>query len=57
MSEFRVNAQNLEHKRRRLENETDTNSINPAMLEDLYVTWITSCGIPFEMVTRDEFRA
>jgi hypothetical protein len=57
MSEFRVNAQTVEHKRRRLENETDTNSINPAVLEDLYVTWITSCGIPFEMVTRDEFRA
>ena len=57
MSEFHVNARNLEHRRRRLENETDTNSINPAVLEDLYVTWITSCGIPFEMVTRDEFCA
>lgn len=57
MSEFRVNTQNIEYKRRRLDNTTDTNSINPAVLEDLYVAWITSCGIPFEMVTREEFRA
>lgn len=64
-SKARVKSQQTNYKRRKLDGEIeDPNAeeqgqrdIDPAVLEDLYVAWITACGISFEMVTRDEFRA
>ena len=32
-------------------------TLDPSMLEQLYVTWLTRCGISFRMVQSDEFRA
>jgi BED zinc finger len=44
-----------DRKRRCISTTTDT--IDPAVFEHLYVQWITTCGIPFRMVAREEFRA
>ena len=57
----------MSHKRRKLDNSTEEEAtkensragrdIDPDMLENLYVQWVTACGVSFEMVTREEFRA
>ena len=52
-----VENQNPDYKRRRLDNTIDTKTLDPDMLEDLYVKWITACGVSFNMVGRPEFRA
>jgi hypothetical protein len=67
LAQWRVDAQEGSHKRRKLgkgieEETTKENSragrdIDPDMLENLYVQWVTACGISFAMVTREEFRA
>jgi hypothetical protein len=31
--------------------------INPAVLEQLYVKWISTYGVAFKIVEKDEFRA
>jgi hypothetical protein len=49
--------QNPDYKRRRLNTTTYTESVDPSILEDLYVKWITSCGVSFNMVGREEFRS
>lgn len=67
MAEFRALADTANHKRRRLdgrsniENDNDGRGLgcdlDPAVLEQLYVAWITTCGVAFEMVEKQEFRA
>jgi BED zinc finger len=67
LAQWRVDAQEVSHKRRKLDNSTEEEAtkensragrdIDPDMLENLYVQWVTACGISFEMVTREEFRA
>lgn len=64
MAQFRAQSDGANHKRRRLdvEDEGDEergrgNELDPAVLEQLYVAWITTCGVAFEMVERKEFRA
>lgn len=52
-----VMNQNPDYKRRRLNTTADTESVDPSILEDLYVKWITSCGVSFNMVGREEFRS
>lgn len=34
-----------------------TNDVDPAVLEQLYVEWITTCSVSFRMVKQAEFRA
>ena len=67
MSEFRVATQNNNFRRRKLDNGTFVDGrdeelsfgshIDGNILEDIYVAWITACGVPFEIVEREEFRA
>jgi hypothetical protein len=67
LAQWRVDAQEGSHKRRKLDNGTEEETtkencragrdIDPDMLENLYVQWVTACGVSFEMVTREEFRA
>jgi hypothetical protein len=64
MAQFRAQSDAANHKRRRLDirdegdNERGQGSeLDPAVLEQLYVAWITTCGVAFEMVERKEFRA
>jgi hypothetical protein len=66
MAEFRALADTANHKRRRLDGSTidDDNDgrglgcdLDAAVLEQLYVAWITTCGVAFEMVEKQEFRA
>jgi hypothetical protein len=45
-----------DHKRRNLTTE-DIGSLDGALLEVLYIRWITTCGIAFRMVEIEEFRA
>jgi hypothetical protein len=54
---FQQVSQSSDHKRRRLDNVYSVQSIDPAMLQHLYVQWVTSCGISFRMATSKEFRA
>lgn len=54
---FQQVSQASDHKRRRLDNVYSVQSIDPAMLQHLYVQWVTSCGISFRMATTKEFRA
>lgn len=53
----RVAAQNLQFKRRKLDNTLYASPLDPAVLEDLYVKWLTACGVPFQMAAQPEFRA
>ena len=53
----RVAAQNLQHKRRKLDTGEHERKLDPAVLEDLYVNWLTAYGVSFEMASHDEFRA
>jgi hypothetical protein len=51
-------AWNQDYKRRRLNDSNPTRSLDPDVLEDLYIAWIiTATGIPFEMAGNVEFRA
>ena len=45
-----------DYKRRRL-STTDTHDVDPAVLEQLYVRWITTCSVSFRMAKQAEFRA
>ena len=54
---FELAVQSGEHKRRRLDSQISTETLDPTVLERLYVQWLTRCGIPFVMVQRVEFRA
>ena len=49
--------QQSDYKRRCLAPINREPTIKPAVLEQLYIRWITSCGIAFRMVTIPEFRA
>lgn len=49
-------AQSGEHKRRRLDSTITTQSLDPDVLERLYISWLTRCGIPFRMVEVLEFQ-
>jgi hypothetical protein len=58
IKEAMARGQETSYKRRRLAEDPDTErTIDPAVLEHLYVRWITACGVPFRMVSREEFRA
>ena len=64
MAQFRAQSDAANYKRRRLDirDEGDNgrgqgSELDPAVLEQLYVAWITTCGVAFEMVERKEFRA
>ena len=48
-------GQQSNHKRRCL-STVATQTLDPATLENLYIRWITTCGISFRMVAREEFR-
>jgi hypothetical protein len=56
-SAFERAAQSGEHKRRRLNSVITTESLDPDVLERLYIQWLTQCGISFAMVERIEFRS
>ena len=49
-------AEQTNHKRRCLSNIAACD-LDPAVLEQLYVQWITTCGVSFRMATLAEFRA
>lgn len=58
IKEAMARGQETSYKRRRLAEEPDTGrTMDPAVLEHLYVRWITACSVPFRMVSREEFRA
>ena len=44
-----------DYKRRCL-STVDTQTLDPAVLEHLYIRWIVSCGVSFRMASREEFR-
>lgn len=56
-SAFARAEQQSDYKRRCLVPIDTEPTIKPAVLEHLYIQWITSCGIAFRMVTIPEFRA
>jgi hypothetical protein len=49
-------AEQTNHKRRCL-STIATQALDPAVIEQLYVQWITTCGVSFCMATLVEFRA
>ena len=49
-------AEQTNHKRRCLSNVA-ARDLEPAVLEQLYVQWITTCSVSFRMATLAEFRA
>jgi hypothetical protein len=49
-------AEQTNHKRRCLSNFA-ARDLDPAVLEQLYVQWITTCSVSFRMATLAEFRA
>ena len=49
-------AKEINYKRRCL-STVATEALDPAVIEQLYVQWITTCGVPFCMATILEFRA
>jgi hypothetical protein len=49
-------AEQTNHKRHCLSTIT-TQALDPAVIEQLYVRWITTCGVSFRMATLVEFRA
>jgi len=53
---FRRAEQSATYKRRRL-TPLEKQTLDPAVLEYLYVRWITSCRIAFRIVDQAEFRA
>ena len=55
-SAFARAKQQSDYKQRCLAPINSEPTIKPAVLEHLYVQWITSCGIAFCMVTISEFR-
>lgn len=68
MAEFRAQSTVANNKRRRYDGgyvEADEEDdergpgreLDPTVLEQLYVEWISTCGVAFEMVEKDEFRA
>src|ERR1700709_812235 len=68
MAEFRAQSNAANRKRRRLDGGVNDSvagddgrgqgcDLNPDVLEQLYVAWITTCGVAFEMVEKQEFRA
>jgi hypothetical protein len=68
MAEFRVQSAAANSKRRRLDGGINDSGegddgrgqgcdLDPDVLEQLYITWITTCGVAFEMVEKQEFRA
>jgi hypothetical protein len=48
--------QSIEQKRQKLNSTRDGASLDPKILEDLYIRWIVACGISFQMVSILEFR-
>jgi hypothetical protein len=50
------NAEQTNHKRRCL-SSIATQALDPAVFEQLYVRWITVCGVSFRMAILVEFRA
>jgi ribosomal protein L37AE/L43A len=68
MAEFRAQSNSANRKRRRLDggvNDSEAGDygrgqgcdLNPDVLEQLYIAWITTCGVAFEMAEKQEFRA
>ena len=53
---FEKAQQTTNHKRRCLSSITSRN-LDPSVIEQLYVRWITTCGVSFRMATLSEFRA
>ena len=49
-------AKETNYKRRCL-STIATQALDPAIVEQLYVRWITTCGVSFRMATLSEFRA
>ncbi|KAK9360192.1 hypothetical protein V1504DRAFT_455755 [Lipomyces starkeyi] len=52
---FKNARQTPDYKRRCLSRGA-TRELDPALVEQLYVRWITTCGISFHMATLPEFR-
>jgi hypothetical protein len=50
-------CENIDYKRRRLNNTIATENLDPNVFEYLYVQWITDCGIAFHMASKETFRA
>jgi len=44
-----------DYKRRCL-STVDTQTLDPTVLEHLYIRWIVSCGVSFRMASREEFQ-
>ena len=53
----RGSSQSQGYKRRRLDGGDRPTTLDPSVLEDLYITWITAHGVPFKMVEYREFRS
>jgi hypothetical protein len=50
------NAQQTPDYKRRCLSSVATRDLDPAIIEQLYVRWITTCGVSFRMATLPEFR-
>jgi hypothetical protein len=53
---FERAQQSSDYKRRCL-STTKSHNLDPAVLEQLYIRWITTCSVSFRMATLPEFRA
>jgi hypothetical protein len=53
----RARESGQQYKRRRLDSGLEEILLDPTVLEDLYIKWITADKVPFDMVRSDEFRA
>jgi hypothetical protein len=51
------NAQQTTNYKRRCLSSIATHDLDPAVIEQLYVRWITTCSVSFRMATLSEFRA
>lgn len=65
MAKFRIQSQVANNKIKRCKLDDGTyeevedvvRELDPDVLKNLYIKWITCCGVPFEMVEREGFRA
>jgi hypothetical protein len=53
----RGGSQSQTYKRRRLDGTDRPSTLDPAVLEDLYITWITTHSVAFKMVEYQAFRS
>lgn len=53
---FEKSQQTTSYKRRCV-STLSSHDLDPAVIEQLYVRWITTCSVPFRMAALSEFRA